>query len=145
MKLTCKPQVLSILMLQHRTEFNFYEHPINPGLKHYFKCLCYRCAVPEVDALTNVSLSKRLNATLPLDDDRHLSHDDHVVGPTYSKCLMYSRDYTNFTAADIDVILKEVNYTQAPQIGCVNGWTYDKEYFESTIVTQVPILTFLPF
>ncbi|KAJ8394405.1 hypothetical protein AAFF_G00046160 [Aldrovandia affinis] len=68
---------------------------------------------------------------------REASIPTHTVNGElqYSKCSRYSLDeITKLSTLNSSPV--EVNLTNIPQEGCVNGWAYDQSTFYSTIITE---------
>lgn len=110
----------------------------------------HRCAVPELDALTNLSQETRLKYTIPKEV---LEGEER-----YSKCLMYNRNYTNITELEIIKELeienqisnrtdgnvtvaksekKENSSETVETVHCTNGWVYDNYWYDQTIISEV--------
>ncbi|KAJ8351312.1 hypothetical protein SKAU_G00227880 [Synaphobranchus kaupii] len=98
-------------------------------------CTCYegereimwgrvRCHVPEdaniTDAWRNVSIpTEMVNGKLQ-----------------YSKCRRYSlNEISKLSVLNSSPV--DINLTHIPQEDCVDGWTYDRSTFYSTIITEV--------
>ncbi|XP_061103262.1 organic cation/carnitine transporter 2-like [Conger conger] len=64
-----------------------------------------------------------------------------VNGETeYSRCRRYRLDLiSNFSALGLSPS-KDVNLSQVPLEGCSDGWTYSKEIYQSTIVTEFDLV-----
>ncbi|KAJ8348035.1 hypothetical protein SKAU_G00266240 [Synaphobranchus kaupii] len=84
----------------------------------------HRCLIPDGANIT--------------EEWRQVSIPTQVVnGETeYSKCRRYRLDLiSNFSALGLSP-RKDVNLSQVPLEGCSDGWTYSKEIYQSTIVTE---------
>lgn len=56
-----------------------------------------------------------------------------------SKCSRYRLDVVR-NLSDLGLVPgRDVNLTNLQQEGCLDGWTYSKEHYQSTIVTEVSV------
>ncbi|XP_035291161.1 solute carrier family 22 member 5-like [Anguilla anguilla] len=88
----------------------------------------HRCLIPEAANIT--------------EEWRQASIPTQVVnGETeYSRCTRYRLDLiSNFSAQGLSPS-KDVNLSEVPLEGCSNGWTYSKEIYQSTIVTEFDLV-----
>ncbi|XP_039277763.1 organic cation transporter 1 isoform X2 [Nilaparvata lugens] len=90
------------------------------------------CRIPELDDFTydgNISLTEleKKSMSIPFKNGR------------YEKCLMYDIDYrkqlSSFNKSHVD----NVNAT-LPTIPCQYGWTYDRNNYDSTLVTELNLV-----
>lgn len=56
-----------------------------------------------------------------------------------SKCSRYRLDVIRNLSDQGLVPGRDVNLTNLEQEGCLDGWTYSKETYQSTIVTEVSV------
>lgn len=92
----------------------------------------HRCAIPDIDKLTDVPLDVRLNITLP--------KEKRGTSMKYSQCEMYQRNYTNFTVEDLYSLILDSS-PAPPVVKCTDGWVYSKKQYTSTVVMEVCIVT----
>ncbi|XP_064205897.1 organic cation/carnitine transporter 2-like isoform X2 [Anguilla rostrata] len=88
----------------------------------------HRCLIPEAANIT--------------EEWRQASIPTQVVnGETeYSRCTRYRLDLiSNFSAQGLSPS-KDVNLSEVPLEGCSDGWTYSKETYQSTIVTEFDLV-----
>ena len=52
-------------------------------------------------------------------------------------CLMYDRDYSNWTMNTVEEWRKGLHNDSPPQINCKFGWFYSRNLYEETIVSKV--------
>ena len=85
----------------------------------------HHCLIPEG---VNITEEWR-QASIPIQE---------VNGETEcSQCRRYRLDLiSNFSALGLSPS-KDINLSQVPLEGCSDGWTYSKEIYQSTIVTEV--------
>ena len=95
----------------------------------------YWCAVPELDSLNSSQLDIQ-KATLPMT----LSLNDVM---TYDSCSIYSRNYSAWSAADVEYYVIHGNMDNASVTSCQNGWLYDTDVYGPTATTQVIINMFM--
>lgn len=85
----------------------------------------HECLVPQD---SNISEGWR-NVSIPLEQVNGVLRR--------SSCSRYSLDVLrNFSLLDLDPHV-DVNLSGLPQERCLDGWTYSKEVYQSTIVTEV--------
>lgn len=56
-----------------------------------------------------------------------------------SQCSRYRLDVVRNLSADGFIPGKDVNLTNLEQEGCLDGWNYSKEIYQSNIVTEVSV------
>ncbi|KAL0822246.1 hypothetical protein ABMA28_004373 [Loxostege sticticalis] len=84
------------------------------------------CRVPELDHLADLDAARNLSIPLELKNGNL----------QYSQCTMYNLNYTdilkNYQSLE-EAIIKE---TPAEIVPCRNGWSYDKNVYKNTVVSE---------
>ena len=56
-----------------------------------------------------------------------------------SSCSRYRLDVVRNLSAQGYIPRKDINLTDLEQEGCVDGWSYSKDIYQSTVVSQVSV------
>lgn len=79
------------------------------------------CKVPELES-TNLTIVERINLTAPLTSDNK-----------FSRCYQYNVTYSDYYISSFD----EQYPPNVSTVRCQNGYEYDRDTYDSTIVTEV--------
>ena len=90
------------------------------------------CRNPSVGHL-NLTRDVILNLTIPKE------HNDGEE--TYSRCMKYDIDFSNWTRDDVEQALSDGDFLQRPQTECSDGWEYDHTTVKSSIVSDVSVFS----
>ncbi|CAB1333181.1 unnamed protein product [Coregonus sp. 'balchen'] len=94
----------------------------------------HHCTIPN-----RTSIASNQNISLSEVDDRQLLHafiPMDASGTKLSKCTRYVEAQWHLLESNVSVIGRQANFTEPETELCLDGWTYDKTEFLSTVVSE---------